>query len=1078
MIDAIQTVTRYVVASLLAAVLVTVPVGESALAAGTITFADRICDLTSGSGSEADPYQIGDAPALWEIPDCSSSASPIIPVFFRLTNDIDLTGVTDAPTSSPIGYTTSGWVAFSGVVDGGHHGISGLNLVTDQEFDGSVGMFSELFGATFRNLTISGTVNYSDTDPNIVVGGIAGLATAVTFENVSSYLNVIGRNYAGGFIGYGYESLVVTDSQNFGAVQVLGEGVAGGFAGVLEADSFTVSASTNYGQINGYHYAAGFIGYAPSSSAEISDSSNRGDVYAHFDGDPGIAAGFVGEIGGSFSTNGSLNTGSIQGAKYAAGFIARAPSGSASIVDSGNSGYVATARTPGITAGFAAEIGGGFTISNSINSMNISGFTEVGGFIAFSQQGYGVIDQSFNSGDVIAVGYGGSVGGFVGKHRGGFLIHESDNAGGITGLDYVGGFIGSAPLGGGYVQDSSNLGDIYALQDFAGGFLGFVGGDITISGSVNSEAVLGTNHIAGFVGSSGRNFSISESTNSGEISGSNYVAGFVGSALLGGGYLNESLNSGQITASGTPGYAGGFAGAVASDLSIHYSANSVQVTGGDYAGGFVGLAARDVDIEFSSNSGTINAAHVGGFAGEVRRFLTITTSINSGEILNTNVIHAGGFVGLLSESGTVASSMNSGRVTSVNNAGQLGGFIGWVNAELTVSVSVNTGDISNGETSGGFAGGTDANISVLGSKNSGSISQTDYAGGFIGYIELVGTFESSYNSGALDSAFSAGGFAGFAGDSVQIRNSYNSGTSSGDVYSDALIGFMRAGMPLTTTSAYVLVDSAYAETSNIEDMRDASFFTGWDFDNIWGFGECTQNNGLPMLRMVDAYQTFYADKCFVPQAQSQTSPAPTSTPTAPGYSGPIITSPAQAVTPGSLVLVTGVRLSSVISAQLNGAALPIVAVSDGSLTFRIASSTLPGSFDLTLFSSFGSLTVMDHIRVIANDVGIGVGNANTRSDLVGKTKMLPGKAAGKSRLSLDQTERIQTLLAGSNLKRIVCTAIVSSEMTSHQRIQARKLAASACEVVSEELPGSKVWYQSKLTRHRIYAGKIALTFKG
>lgn len=1068
------------VASLVAAVLVTAPVSESAHASSGIAFADGNCDLNSagvlGSGSEDDPYQIADGPALWEIPDCSTTGSPAVSAHFKLMTDIDLSGLTDAPTSSPIGYTSSGWVSFSGVLDGSNHSITGLNIDTDQEFQDSIGLFSELSGATIRNLTVSGTVIYQDTGTNVVVGGLAGLGTDVIFENVASYLNVRGRDYVGGFVGYGYGSLLVTNSESFGDVYAEGStpGISGGFAGVLEAESFTISESINDGTVYGHLYSGGFLGFAPSSSASIDNSLNDGHVLIGAFG-TGAAAGFVAELGGSFSITDSENRGLITGRDYGAGFVALATSGSASIVNSTNSGYVGVSGDPGISAGFVADISGGFSIIDSANTNNIWGNDVSGGFIGLSTQGNGLIENSFNSGDVIAPGSPGTSGGLVGKLQGNVSIIESENSGDIAGIDYVGGLVGSAPQGSVSIQGSNNLGGILAIGSHAGGFAGGVGSEVTISGSSNSGSITGSNFVGGFIGSVMRDFSISGSINTGPITGSNFVAGFVGYSPLGNGYIHSARNAGEVAASGDPGYAGGFVGAVGIDIYIFYSENSVAVKGMDYAGGFVGITGGDVEIEFSSNSGTIDALFVGGFIGEVGRFLTIATSINSGTIQGQAMGASGGLVGKLSESGTIASSMNAG---SISNSVTGGGLVGWVAGELIVSGSVNTGNLFGGGTLGGLVGQSDGDIDVLGSKNSGSISQTDYAGGFVGYLYQVGTFENSYNSGAISGSNSAGGFAGFAGDGVAIGNSYNSGEISGGNREDGLIGFHSSGNTFTTASAFSLVDSSYVETSNIEDMKVSTFFNGWDFDNIWGFGGCSQNSGLPMLRMVDFYQTFYSDSCFDAPVQSQNTPVSASSPDAPAYSGPTITSPAQVVTPGSLVAISGTRLSSVTSVQLDGVSMPLVAVNDGSITFRVASSTSPGFLDLTLVSGFGSLTLMDHIRIVAAGVGVEGDIVSTKSDLVGKTKVLPGKASAKSQISPVQSERIRNLLVGSGLKKIVCTAIVSADMTTHQRVIVRKLAVSACQRASQLLPTASVWVQSKFTVHRSFAGKVALTFKG
>jgi hypothetical protein len=159
---------------------------------------------------------------------------------------------------------------------------------------------------------------------------------------------------------------------------------------------------------------------------------------------------------------------------------------------------------------------------------------------------------------------------------------------------------------------------------------------------------------------------------------------------------------------------------------------------------------------------------------------------------------------------------------------------------------------------------------------------------------------------------------------------------------------------------------------------------------------------------------------------------------------------------------------------INGIAKEIVSLSETAITFRITESMRVGTYALEIISSFGTLTLADHIEVTPSRTTL----ESVRSELIGRTLMLPGRQVGKPGLTNLQSSWLNETLARSGLTRIVCTAIVTRDMTAHQRVQVRKLAKAACDEAAELLPGASVWHQSKFTTHTRFARKVALTFKG
>jgi hypothetical protein len=778
----LHNTARLLVVGLVAAILVAVPIGQPAQASAGIVFADRVCDLSTagylGTGSAADPYLISDSPSLWEISDCSRTGSPLVAAHFKLTNDISLQGVTDAPTSSPIGYTASGSVTFSGVLDGQNHSITGIAMSTSAGFDARVGLIWSIFGATVRNLSISGSVTYSGTSTGIYAGGLAGYSTTVNLFNVTNNVQVQGHSRVGGLVGYVHSNANIFDSVNLATIAG-GNDHVGGLVGYVQNES-RVENSVNQGAVSGRSNVCGLIGSSVVGNLNFVSVSNEAMV----SGTGSNVGGLVGVRNFSFTT----------------------------ITDSRNSGRIeAHGAVGGIVGNLSAAPGG--SISSTVNLGQV-------------------------------IGRGPNVGGIIGTTTGDIAVGNIEN-----------------------------LGPVSSPTDNVGGLIGYAKADLTIASSLNAATV--SSQLA-------------------------RVGGLVGRA------------DGAVT--------------------IEISLNKAEVSGGNYVGGLIGSLP--------------SASHV---------------------VL-------------------VASSSNVGSVT-----------------------------------------GTGGNI-----------------GGLIGYIQ----------SGTID-----------------LDYSYNAGPVSGSSSIDGLVGLSSANV--STTSAYSLVVSNFVQASSLTQMQSASLYSDWDFTptGTWGFGTCEENNGLPLLRFANEVATFYSDACFTEPVATQDQPQASSSEevpiAAPVYRGPMVLSAPQSVSVGALVQISGSRFATITKIMVGDVPHEILSLSAGQLSFEISQSMVAGTYDLRLFSSFGSLTVMSHITLVFQEPLISRAN----SPLIGMTALLPKDRNAQEAWMLNS-------LPGSGLNKIVCTAIVTRDMTAHQRIQVRKLAKAACDEAAELLPGASVWHQSKLTIHERFARKVAVTFKG
>ena len=264
----------------------------------------------------------------------------------------------------------------------------------------------------------------------------------------------------------------------------------------------------------------------------------------------------------------------------------------------------------------------------------------------------------------------------------------------------------------------------------------------------NKANVLGGKHVGAFVGhaATGADTRIVDSRNDGSITGTMNIGGFAGYVENYVFYIENSVNTGAVTASAT-------------------SADS-------YAGGIIGRFGKDKAVAFSSfckilrseNYGRVKsiANYASGMIAYISGFADIDESTNYATI----TCDAGVAAGLLAKSSSTAGSSaiqielskNYGNIGGGANAAGLVGSLGSATVEsyyiFNAIYSENYGDIyvvtQAGSTGtfyvGGIAGyayGGDATVanSILNCLNAGNItvdntktSRTCYVGGIAGYV--------------------------------------------------------------------------------------------------------------------------------------------------------------------------------------------------------------------------------------------------------------------------------------------------------------------------------------------------------
>ena len=248
-------------------------------------------------------------------------------------------------------------------------------------------------------------------------------------------------------------------------------------------------------------------------------------------------------------------------------------------------------------------------------------------------------------------------------------------------------------------------------------------------------------------------------------------------------------------------------------------------------------------------------------------------------------------------------------------------------------------------------------------------------------------------------------------------------------------------------------------------------------------------DGITTLNQLIPAALSFQGLAFLP-AQSSTPSAPAASPP-PTYNGPTLEAINQPVTAGGSLVFSGSKLDSVTAVYIGQSIAEITSQSDDSVTIKLPATLTAGSYDLVLYSSYGRLTVMGAVYVRASSVkdsssSSSIGPELTESEvplsneartLIGKSKMMPAFPADETELSPGQLSWLADRLEGSRLTRIVCTGLTTNSMTTHQRIQVRKLAKATCAEAAQLLGESSVWYQSKLTSAARHVGKVMITFK-
>lgn len=526
---------------------------------------------------------------------------------FKLGNDIDCSGIIDF---RPIGSYGSQWTrSFRGIFDGQHHTIS--NLTINKPGDSNVGLFSEAYRATFKDVTLTGGT-------------------------------ITGREQVGALLGYGSNDAIVnvhSDLSVNGNYQGWAGGSIGGLVGVLESygsssSPTSVSNSSSSGAHSGSQNVGGIIGYLyeyPDSygyNPEITVTGNNftGTIVPVVGGNNDAFGGIIGTVdlenendNDSIITltvaNNTVSTNLITGNEEIGGIIGNFYSyieytNTHTNVDvSGNSVESTINADGGSAGGVVGYMESSIDDTNehfnyTMNNNAVAGIvhssaTNVGGLVGYmgisNDYQDSRTDQSTNHNQVMAI---------------------------VSGSGYVGGLVGyyeTYQYGGDFHTDEFTknfvTGTVTGQGSYVGGLFGYIYNDshiVSMSDSyVNTTVTGASGYVGGIAGSlSGGQYMISRVYAAGSVdsNGNENVGGLIGYTEADQVVLTKSFAANMITGSAKIGAVVGYdnsSGVSLADVYFDYANSSTECVNGATASGCTAVnTMENQDANYFINNST------------------------------------------------------------------------------------------------------------------------------------------------------------------------------------------------------------------------------------------------------------------------------------------------------------------------------------------------------------------------------------------------------------------------------------------------------------------------------------------
>ncbi|MDR0926498.1 MAG: hypothetical protein LBO69_01865 [Ignavibacteria bacterium] len=311
----------------------------------SILFSLPLFAFSGGDGTSANPYLLANKADIDEMRDSVNTRATTWTgnKYFKLTANIP------QPITNMLGSDAR---PFRGNFDGAGHSLTlNINLPTTQH----VGLFGRATLCTIKNLTLTGTVSGG----NDVAAFCGMISSSGTIQNCTSYVNVSGNTYVGGFSGDNQSGTFAKFINCMNLGDVTGNQYVGGICGDTGAGDSLLDC-TNAGKISGHQGVGGIVG------GDITDASNTNKI---------VSCTNIGEIKGDA---GSLYIGGINGM------------GDENIYRCVNAGLVSGGSSVGGISGRLQDK----TLQRCINAGVVNGNINVGS-IAGSKLGTPIITDCF-----------------------------------------------------------------------------------------------------------------------------------------------------------------------------------------------------------------------------------------------------------------------------------------------------------------------------------------------------------------------------------------------------------------------------------------------------------------------------------------------------------------------------------------------------------------------------------------------------------------------------------------------------------------------------------------------------------
>jgi len=586
-------------------------------------------DFAGGSGTESDPYLIGNAAHL-------DNVRLHLDAHFLQINHISLDTLDfqEGMGWNPIGSCDDNLEGepFTGSFDGAGYEISGLYINRSDSIPS--GLFGCTQNASFINMNLTEIdITSAYWSGSLLGNNLPGNATLINGVSISGSFNL--GNYSGGLVGQG-DSIIIRNCT--AAVSISAEGHVGGLIGAI-AEGEVRSCSVS-GILDGDEVLGGAVGRT--NDGYLFEINVVMDIIS----EGGETGGVVGEINRSTvescTFSGEINSGNRELGGVAGIMLI------GSLINCSSDGYLECLSTGGGIIGnmvdgelincnstmdvnVSAGGGGGLvgitnrsTVSNSTYSGTVgaagSGLFN-GGIVGFSGQGVEIMNVI--SSGMVQSNQG--AGGIVGSLSNGSILRNSASSATVISDSRAGGIIGT--LNGSSVDSVSFSGTVQTLVDGAGGIVGFIDGNnlSSITNVENFGDVTGIDRIGGIVGWQFGLADISNARNSGNISGIGAQEGegieiggiiglFTGSSNNG---FRLLINEGNVTGTNNT---GGVIGRITSNnelIIIDSIFSSGMVGEHNVVGGLIGDASN-IQITNSSSSATISSSGIeGGLFGVI-----------------------------------------------------------------------------------------------------------------------------------------------------------------------------------------------------------------------------------------------------------------------------------------------------------------------------------------------------------------------------------------------------------------------------------------------------------------------------